>query len=67
MANKFGTQLECGTEFSALFCAALEFCKHGSDLSIKLVVKEYKKDGVGKAGECPPIETPCAAHSVPPV
>ena len=36
-------------DFLLLCLAAFEFGKHGSDLSIKLVVQVDQKDGVGEA------------------
>ena len=45
----FGFQLKFRTELSDLFCAALEFCKHGSNLGAELVVEVDEKDGVDEA------------------
>ena len=62
------THLKSGIQ-CALCCAAaaaLEFCKHVSDLFIELVVQIDEKDGVGKAGKCAPIEASCPPHRVPP-
>ena len=41
--------LKQNSQLSDLFCAALEFCKHGSNLGAELVVEVDEKDGVDEA------------------
>ena len=55
-----------GNQGDSCRAAALEFCKHGSDLFIELIVQADEKDRVGEACKCSPIEASCAAHRVPP-